>query len=204
MKLKKVISGGQKGADRRALECAAALALETGGTAPKGWKVDGGADPLLANYGLVESYSSDYTVRTHQNAADADATVWFGKKSPGYYCTKNGCTKHKKPFYENPADIAMEYLANNYETLNFAGNRARINPGVFGLVDAAFNVIRRLMHGTAQLSPAIGKTLGVDDPRQEGERWCDHCQTWRGIVTLGSELDRCPSCLDWRWNKEPK
>jgi hypothetical protein len=36
------------------------------------------------------------------------------------------------------------------------------------------------------------------EPKREGERWCDMCQDWRGIITTGSELDRCPACADWR------
>lgn len=35
-------------------------------------------------------------------------------------------------------------------------------------------------------------------PRTIGERWCDYCTDWRGIITTGSELDRCPKCADWR------
>lgn len=36
------------------------------------------------------------------------------------------------------------------------------------------------------------------DPRQPGERWCDHCTDWRGIITTGAELDQCPTCREWR------
>lgn len=38
----------------------------------------------------------------------------------------------------------------------------------------------------------------VGEPRQPGERWCEMCQDWRGVITSGSELDRCPAC-DWQW-----
>lgn len=41
----------------------------------------------------------------------------------------------------------------------------------------------------------------VGDPQQSGERWCNMCSDWRGIITTGSELDTCPACKDWRWKK---
>lgn len=144
MKLRKVISGGQTGVDKTALICARELGLETGGTAPKGWKIDGGTDPSLKDYGLVESDSSDYKPRTHKNAADADATLWFGKTSPGYWCTLNGCKKAGKPFYVNPLDGDLEQICNKYEVINVAGNRARINPEAMRLVKNAFQVIGEL------------------------------------------------------------
>ena len=148
-KLRKVISGGQTGADKTALECARTIGLETGGTAPKGWKIDGGVDPSLADYSLIESPSSDYKVRTRDNVRDSDATVWIGMTgSPGYWCTKTACEINGKQFYINPDEIQLEYIVNNYATVNFAGNRKRINPPVVGLTQQAFKVIERVINGT--------------------------------------------------------
>lgn len=144
MKLRKVISGGQTGADKTGLVEAYALGLETGGTAPKGYKTERGPDYTLRDtYGLDESHSSDYAVRTHQNVADADVTIWFGNtNSPGYWCNKNGCKKHGKPFEENPTALMIEYFSNTYEIWNIAGNRESKNPAVVGLVRNAFAVIK--------------------------------------------------------------
>lgn len=144
MKLRKCISGGQTGADRTGLECAKALGLETGGTAPKGWRTENGPDLSLKDFGLVESDSSDYRPRTYKNAADAEVTLWFGKTSPGYWCTKTGCKKHDTPFYDNPTDLEIQYLANTYEVWNVAGNRQSKNPAVVGLVKDAFNIVKGL------------------------------------------------------------
>jgi hypothetical protein len=142
MKLRKIISGGQTGADKTGLVCAKRIGLETGGTAPKGWKIDGGTDPSLADYGLVQSPTSDYAPRTRQNVRDADATLWFGTVgSPGYWCTKNAIKASTKPFYENPSDLQLQYICNTYETVNIAGNRSRINPRVVGMVEHAFKFI---------------------------------------------------------------
>jgi len=146
MKLRKAISGGQTGADRTGLECAKALGLETGGTATKGWKIDGGSDPSLADFGLVESASSDYAVRTKDNVRDADVTIWFGKTgSPGYWCTKNACTTQKKPFYVNPYGLQLEYICKSYEVVNIAGNRKRLYPGVVEMVQNAFHRIAEIL-----------------------------------------------------------
>lgn len=146
VKLRKVISGGQTGADRTGLECGKAIGLDTGGTAPKGWKTDVGPDPSLASFGLKESNSSDYAVRTRENVRDADATLWFGKiGSPGYWCTRNACHTQNKPFYVNPSELQLEFIVNTYETVNIAGNRKRLNPPVVGLVRDAFQIIAKLL-----------------------------------------------------------
>lgn len=140
--LKKIISGGQTGADITGLECAKAIGLATGGTAPKGWKTDRGPNPSLADYGLVESVSNDYAVRTRDNVRDSDVTLWFGKtSSPGYWCTANATKTQGKPFFVNPYDLQLAYICNTYETVNIAGNRERLNPSVVGLVQDAFKII---------------------------------------------------------------
>ena len=141
MKLRKVISGGQTGADRTGLECAKTLGLETGGTAPKGWRIDGGTDPSLADFGLLQSHSESYPPRTEQNVKDSDATVWFGRMtSPGFWCTKRATLKHGKPIIYNPTDLRD--IANTYEVINVAGNRQRTNPGVVKQVEHAFDTLR--------------------------------------------------------------
>lgn len=144
MKLTKVISGGQTGVDQTSLKEAKAIGLETGGTAAKFWRTDAGPAPWLADYGLVQSHSANYAVRTHQNVSDSDCTVWFGKVSPGYWCTRNGCTKHTKPFYDNPSGLQIEYLCNTYSVINFAGNRQRVNPVASDKARAAFVIIKAL------------------------------------------------------------
>jgi hypothetical protein len=155
-KLVRVISGGQTGADKTALLCARAIGLETGGTAPKGWKIDGGTDPSLADYGLIESDSSDYAVRTRNNVEDADVTIWIGKVgSPGYWCTKNATQRYSKPFFVNPSDVELEYICNTYAVANFAGNRARINKDVVWMTEQAFKAIANILDKAA---PNFGST----------------------------------------------
>ena len=147
MKLKKVISGGQTGADRTGLECAKALGLETGGWAPRGFRIDGGVDPSLADFGLKETASNDYPTRTFLNVQDSDITVWFGGVSPGYKCTEKACKKHGKVLVFNPNGAEMLDLANRFEVINVAGNRLRTNPGIVGVVKLAFEALELRVPG---------------------------------------------------------
>ena len=70
----KVISGGQTGVDRAALDAAIELGLDYGGSVPKGRKAEDG--PIDEKYGkLTELGSLDYRVRTQKNVTDSDATL---------------------------------------------------------------------------------------------------------------------------------
>jgi len=135
MKLKKIISGGQTGADRTGLECAKELGLETGGMAPKLYRTETGPDPTLAEYGLIESPNHTYPPRTRWNVQHSDATLWFGNLgSPGYWCTRKAAEQYHKEFIENPESIPTD----RFETINIAGNRLSTNPSIVELVRNAF------------------------------------------------------------------
>ena len=144
MKLRKVISGGQTGADQTGLMCARLMGLETGGWAPKGWITEVGPAPWLAEYGLVEHSSSGYVARTHANAKDGEITIWFGStNSPGYWCTRTGCKlAGRPPLVINPPREIMIKLADQYEVWNIAGNRASTNPPVVGMTLRAFSWLK--------------------------------------------------------------
>ena len=123
----RVISGGQTGVDQAGLEVAAELGIETGGTAPKGYRTERGADPTLKRYGLDESASSDYLSRTEANVVDSDATVYFAadKSSAGLKATERFARKHKKPISFNPNVSQLKAFIKKYnvKVLNVAGNR---------------------------------------------------------------------------------
>lgn len=142
MKLKRVISGGQTGADQTGVECAAKLGLATGGTMPRGYRTEHGQMPEWGKmFGLVESWSESYLTRTKQNVKDAEATLWFGSlNSPGYWATVNA--DKTKPFIVNPTDLRE--IAEMYEVINIAGNRVSKNPGVVKLVQDAFATLERI------------------------------------------------------------
>lgn len=127
---KKIISGGQNGADLGALVAAQKLGISTGGTAPKGWRVrnkDGseGSNPALANFGLVEHPLSAYPPRTRQNIFDSDGTVLVGDEtSRGSKLAIFECRKQSKPIIINPTpeELRVWVQENDIDTLNVAGN----------------------------------------------------------------------------------
>jgi len=139
VKLRKIISGGQTGADVTGLLCARALGLETGGTAPKGYGTEGGPNLELEVFGLVESATRD-------NVKNSDHTLWFGNTgSPGYWCTYKAAEFYNKTFTSNPTKERMLQIAETFEVINVAGNRASKNPDVVGLVREAFDWLTELL-----------------------------------------------------------
>ncbi len=125
----KIISGGQTGVDTLGLIVARALGIETGGIAPKGYKTEeGSAKQLLSDFGLTESSSADYIVRTEENVINSDGTVYFAedKNSPELKLTKARALINGKPFLLNPSakDLVSWMNTNGIKTLNISGNRA--------------------------------------------------------------------------------
>ena len=143
MKLRKVLSGGQTGADQTGVECAAALGLETGGTMPKGFRTEAGNNPKWAKkYGLTEHPSMSYVPRTRLNVKNADVTLWFGRTdSLGCRCMKKACQDYCKPFVVNPTAEDARRLAETYEVWNIVGNQASTNPNVVNVVKNFFRVL---------------------------------------------------------------
>jgi len=141
--IEKIISGGQTGADFAGLMAARFLGIPTGGTAPKGWRIENadgssGSNPELASFGLIEHESSEYPPRTKQNVADSDATLWMGyEASPGGRLTIATCEKLDKPIAINPSIEAFRAFLKNCDVkvLNIAGSReSSFNPGIYDLV----------------------------------------------------------------------
>ncbi len=135
--LRKVISGGQDGVDLGALLAAKKFGVETGGTAPKGFKTAHGNDAYLKTLNLVEHHSSNYQPRTEKNVVDGDGTLIIASSitSPGTALTLGFIRKHKKPHHVvhlGHCDIRVEYfrvanwiIENAIGVLNVAGNHLR-------------------------------------------------------------------------------
>lgn len=131
--LRKVISGGQCGADQGGLVAAYELNVPTGGWAPKGWRTAEGPAPELQFFGLKEHYSEDYVPRTKLNVQMADATIIVASNldSAGSRLTISSCLKGGKPFYtltpnfteEHLAEMLSWFLLSRVCILNVAGNR---------------------------------------------------------------------------------
>ena len=87
----KLISGGQTGADRAALDVALELGLDHGGWVPKGRAAEDG--PLPDRYRVRETPSEDRAERTERNVADVEATLLVGgqgRSAPGSH--GHGCS----------------------------------------------------------------------------------------------------------------
>lgn len=131
-----IISGGQTGADRAALDVAIKYGGQHHGYCPKGRRAEDGAIP--ARYNLTETASKDYRVRTEKNILAADATVIFmPKSSAGSRLTETMCAQHEKPClvlgqeFDSDVDYLVEWLAEHKPArLNIAGNRESVSPGV--------------------------------------------------------------------------
>ena len=135
----RIVSGGQTGVDRAALDAALALGVAIGGWCPRGRLAEDGEIP--ARYPLVETQSEKYPVRTRLNVTDSDATliVTRGAFDNGTRLTAEIAQRSKKPFLvvELDAADALErtraWLAEmRPHVLNVAGPRESKQPGIYG------------------------------------------------------------------------
>ncbi len=139
-----IISGGQTGADRAALDAAIELGLPHGGFLPRGRKTEDG--PLDPRYNLKELASGRYRDRTEKNILAADGTVIFslGPLSGGSALTEALAIRHRRPclhidlelWQPERAKKAIEQWLrdHNIETLNVAGPRASGEPRIYRAV----------------------------------------------------------------------
>ena len=72
-RVEKIVSGGQTGVDRAALDAAIFVGLLHGGWCPNGRRAEDG--PIAACYELEELESTQYADRTKRNVLDSDATL---------------------------------------------------------------------------------------------------------------------------------
>ena len=133
-----IVSGGQTGADRAALDWALKHNVPCGGWCPKGRKAEDG--PIDPKYPLKETPSASYLQRTEWNVRDSDATVLFSSESAltgGSKKTVEFARKHKKANLHLCAGdkAAAEKLRafveeHRVKVLNVAGCRGRAeSPG---------------------------------------------------------------------------
>jgi predicted Rossmann fold nucleotide-binding protein DprA/Smf involved in DNA uptake len=133
--IRKIVSGGQTGADRAALDFALENGIEIGGFVPKGRLAEDG--PLSAKYqNLVETESGDCDERTRLNVLHSDATLILsnGKLSGGSKLTESIARQNQKPVLhidfqihqeENAIGIVIKWLEHVHPAiLNIAGPRA--------------------------------------------------------------------------------
>ena len=162
--LEKLVSGGQTGADRAALDVAIRHGFPHGGWCPKGRKAEDG--PLGGQYNLVETPSGNYLQRTEWNARDSDGTAIFTiarELTGGSLRTAKFAQKHGKPWihisanvigYRDPALLLQQFVAENgIQVLNVAGPRASKESGVW---QYAYRTIEDAFFWSGSHGPMIG------------------------------------------------
>ena len=152
--IEKLISGGQTGVDRAALDVALAGGLQIGGWCPKGRLAEDGRIPMI--YPLQETPSQHYAQRTQWNVRDADGTLILTCNEPtgGTALTIHTAQRLHKPFRvidlttpEDPRDVASWIFHTDITILNVAGPRESICPGVY---QKAFDWLQKMLESQAE------------------------------------------------------
>jgi hypothetical protein len=143
-RVERIVSGGQTGADRAALDWAAARGVAHGGWCPRGRRAEDG--PIAPAYGLRETPSADYAQRTEWNVRDSDGTVIITLGSGlggGSRLTAEVAAAIGRPCLhlsrerdgdEAGAQLAAFLTTHGIRTLNVAGPRASSEPGIEAFV----------------------------------------------------------------------
>ena len=149
--IKKIISGGQTGADRAALDVALMFNIPYGGWIPKGRLSEDG--PISEKYQLREMPTSSYPARTEKNVIDSDGTVIFthGHLTGGSKLTQELANRHDKPCLHIDLEeittlqtipVIRGWMSHHgIDVLNVAGSRASKDPVIYSKV---FDIIKVL------------------------------------------------------------
>lgn len=139
--LKKIISGGQTGADQAALDVAIKFNIPHGGWIPKGRLTENG--PLDLKYQLTEMTTKDYRKRTKKNIEESHGTVIIsrGELTGGSKLTLYHAKLINRPRlyldllatedFEAAIFLKSFILENQIGILNVAGPRASHHPGIY-------------------------------------------------------------------------
>ena len=133
-----IVSGGQTGVDRAALDIAIELNMPHSGWCPRGKLAEDGV--IGEEYQLKETVESDYITRTRLNVRDSDGTLVLnrGALSGGTAATVGFAKQMQKPYLiinlDDPENnlIFHEWLIKNeIRVLNIAGPRESKQPGIY-------------------------------------------------------------------------
>ena len=136
--IERIVSGGQTGVDRAALDVALSLGLPCGGWCPKGRKAEDGA--LDERYPLRETPSEEYAQRTTWNVRDSDGTLILTRSAltGGTAQTVEDAKQLSRPHLvvdltrPLPVEAVRGWIrTSNIRVLNVAGPRESKDPGIY-------------------------------------------------------------------------
>lgn len=146
--ISKIVSGGQTGVDRAALDVAMFLEIPHGGFCPLGRRAEDG--PISGIYQLRETPERDYAIRTEKNVIHSDGTLILFRQSMsrGTELTHRLTKKHRRPCLcidlDDPQldrikayqDLDTWIAEKNVAILNIAGPRESSSPGVTKMAES--------------------------------------------------------------------
>lgn len=148
--IQKIVSGGQTGVDRAALDVGLALNIPIGGWCPKGRYAEDG--PIPHHYPLRDTPSQKLSQRTEWNVRDSDGTLVLtcGNPTGGTALTIRLAKLHGKPYFVMDLDQNREestvtswLIQHNIRHLNIAGPRQSTYPAIYQL---AYAFLNKLFH----------------------------------------------------------
>lgn len=175
--LKKIISGGQTGADRAALDVAIKFNIEHGGWIPKGRKTEDG--PLPLKYNLIEMDTGDYRERTKQNIIQSHGTliVSHGKLTGGSRLTRSYAKVLGRPNcyidllsteeFEASIIVKSFILENQIQVLNVAGPRLSHHPWIYKDVKTVLEVMLYLFFLDTDQDQSLKKCIPLEPFKED-------------------------------------
>jgi hypothetical protein len=203
MDVPKIVSGGQSGAERAALDWAIARNLPYGGRCPHGRTADDGTIP--ATYVLTEAPGADYLEVAEWNTRDSDGSVIFTVAtvvSDNFKKTVQFGLKRKKPLLHlsktgtssAPDEMLRSFVARHrIKVLNVAGSRTSEEPEIESFVR---DTLEKAWPSPLHSAPAIHHLRAAQGWLELG----NPVEAEHELERLEGSLRAYPEVLELRWH----
>ena len=135
--IERLVSCGETGAAQAILDASWAYGITIGGWVSKGWTTEAVPAPWLARWGFVECPEPGDVAPPRAIVQDSDGTIWFGSiDAPGFTAAHDAALVLRRPFLivyrgaTRPSHVAAWIKAEGVRTLNVAGVRESVAPGI--------------------------------------------------------------------------